>query len=120
MAKPLTLSPTARSLFAILDGLLLFLALEGVFYAVADLVWAVLAALLAGYTAARVAHRSPVIHGVITAIPFFLLSAFNLSKGIGDRRTPFVLAYNLLVPLAVILGSGLYSGRKPQPSAPRR
>ena len=138
MAKPLTLSPTARSLFAILDGLLLFLALEGVFYAVAylglirsfdtptvpylvaNLVWAVLAALLAGYTAARVAHRSPVIHGVITAIPFFLLSVFNLSKGIGDRRTPFVLAYNLLVPLAVILGSGLYSGSKAQPSAPRR
>ncbi len=138
MAKPLKLSPTVRSIFAVLDGLLLFLALEGVFYAIAylglhrsfdtptvpyltaNLVWAVLAALLAGYTAARVSHRSPVVHGIITAIPFFLLSAFNLSKGIGDRRTPFVLAYNILVPLAVILGSFLYSSRKARPSVPRR
>lgn len=138
MAKPLKLSPTARSIFAIIDGLLLFLALEGVFYAIAflglnrsfdtptvpyltaNLLWAVLAALLAGYTAARVAHRSPLMHGVITSIPFFLLAAFNLSKGIGSRRTAFVLAYNILVPLAVILGASLLNARRTPSSAPRR
>jgi peptidoglycan/LPS O-acetylase OafA/YrhL len=137
MAKPLKLSPTVRSIFAIVDGLLLFLALEGVFYAIAflglnrsfdtptipyltaNLVWAVLAALLAGYTAARVAHRSPLAHGVITSIPFFLLGAFNLFKGIGDRRTPFVLAYNTLVPLAVIVGALLLRARKGQSNALR-
>ena len=138
MAKPLKLSPTARSIFAVLDGLLLFVALEGVFYAIAflglqrsfdtptvpyltaNLVWAVLAALLGGYTAGRVAHRSPVLHGFITAVPFILLSLFNLYKGIGDRRTPFVLAYNILVPLAFIAGASLYRGRRaPRATAPR-
>ncbi len=135
MAKSLKLSPTARSIFAVLDGLLLFLALEGVFYAIAflglhrsfdtptvpyltaNLLWAVLAALLGGYTAGRVAHRAPVIHGIITAIPFVLLSLFNLYKGVGDRRTPFVLAYNTLVPLAFLLGAFLYSRRRLQRAA---
>ena len=124
MAK---MSPTARSFFAVLDGLLLFLAIEGIFYAVAylglhrsfdtptvpylttNLLVAVIAALLGGYTAGRVARRSPVLHGIVVAIPFALLAIFNLNKGIGDRRTPFVLAYNLLVPLAFVLGAFLYS-----------
>ncbi len=132
MAKSLKLSPIARSIFAVVDGLLLFLALEGVFYAIAflglhrsfdtpttpyltaNLLWAVLAALLGGYTAARVAHRAPVIHGIVTAVPFVLLSLFNLYKGVGDRRTPFVLAYNILVPLAFVLGAAWYSRRRPQ------
>jgi hypothetical protein len=137
MAASLKLSPTARSFFAVIDGLLLFLALEGLFYAIAflglhrsfdtptvpyltaNLLWAVLAALAGGYTAARVAHRAPVVHGVMTAIPFVLLSLFNLYKGLGGRRTAFVLGYNTLVPLAFILGAYLLSLRRTQRTAVR-
>ena len=132
MTKPLKLSLTARSILAIVDGLLLFLAVDAIFYAVAflglhrsfdtptvpyltaNLLWAVLAALLGGYTAARVARRAPVIHGILTAVPFVLLSIFNLYKGIGDRRTPFVLGYNTLVPFGFIVGSYLLSRRRLQ------
>ncbi len=121
------MSPTARSIFAFIDGLLLFLALEAVFYAVAllglnksfdtptvpylscNLVWSVLAAGPAGYTAARVARRSPLAHGLVLAIPFVLLAAFNISKGLGSRRTLFVLAWNILVPVFCVIGAWLYA-----------
>jgi hypothetical protein len=127
MAKMSNISPTTRSIFALIDGLLLFLALEAIFYAVAflglnlsfdtptrpyllcNLTWAVLSALLAGYTAARVARRSPMTHGIILAVPFVALAVYNLNKGVGGRRTWFVLAYNTLVPLAVLVGAFLYS-----------
>ena len=122
------MNPAARSVFAVIDGLLLFLALEGVFYAVAflglhrsfdtptpfyltcNLLWALLAALLAGITAARVAKRSSLGHGVALAIVLLPLCLFNLNKGLGDRRTPFVLAINLLVPVFCILGASLHHG----------
>ena len=131
------LSPTVRSIFAVLDGLLLFLAVDAVFYLVAflglkrsfdtptipyltaNLLWTVAAALLGGYTAARVAHRNPVLHGLLTAIPFVLLSAFNLHKGLGGQRTPFVLAYNTLVPLSFVVGAFLFSRLRPQRVASR-
>ena len=121
-----------RSLFALVDGLLLFLALEGAFYAVAflalhrsfdtptplyltcNLLWTLLAAGLAGYTAARVAHRSPVLHGVLLAVPLLLLAAFNLQKGLGGQRTGFVLAINLLSPAACIFGAWLAPSRRPK------
>lgn len=121
------MSPTSRSIFAFIDGLLLFLALEAVFYAVAllglnksfdtptvpyltcNLVWSVLAALLAGYTAARVARRSPVAHGLALAVPFLALAIFNIYKGWGDRRMPFVLGWNILVPVCCVVGAWLYA-----------
>jgi hypothetical protein len=124
MAK---MSPTTRSIFALIDGLLLFLALEGIFYAIAflglnlsfdtptrgyllsNLTWAVLSALVAGYTAARVARRSPMTHGLVLAVPFVAVALYNLNKGVGGRRTLFVLSYNTLVPLAVLAGAFLYS-----------
>jgi hypothetical protein len=124
------MSPTARSIFAVIDGLLLFLALEGAFYAVAflglnlsfdtpthtylsaNLVWALLSALAAGYTAARVAHRAAIQHGVALAVPFLALSLFNLNKGLGGRHTPFVVAFNTLVPLAFIWGAYLAGQRR--------
>lgn len=127
MAKTSKMSPATRSIFALFDGLLLFLALEGIFYAVAflglnlsfdtptrpyllsNLTWAVLSALLAGYIAARVAKRSPMAHGIVLALPFVALAIYNLNKGVGGRRTWFVLAYNTLVPLAVLVGAFLYS-----------
>jgi hypothetical protein len=119
----------ARSAFAILDGFLLFLALEAVFYATAylglhlsfdtptvpylacNLVWALLAALAAGYTVARVARHAPVAHGIVLALPLLALGAFNIHKGLGDRRTPYVLALNLLVPVLCIVGAWLFHGR---------
>ena len=123
-----------RSAFALLDGLLLFLALEGAFYAVAflglqrsfdtptplyltcNLLWTLLAATLAGYTAARVAHRRPVLHGVLLAIPFLLLAAFNVQKAMGGQRMPFVLGLNLLSPAVCVRGAWLYGRRR----SPRR
>ena len=122
------MSRTSRSVFAAIDGLLLFLALEGVFYAVAflglnksfdtptpaylacNLSWGLIAAVLGGYTTGKVARRSPWVHGVIAAIPLLLLGLYNLHKGLGNRNTPYVLAFNLLVPLAFVLGAGLFSG----------
>ncbi len=119
----------ARSLFAVVDGLLLFFALEGIFYAIAflglhlsfdtptpayltcNLVWALLSALLAGFVTGRVAGRSPVAHGVALAVVLLPLCLFNLNKGIGNRRTPFVLAINLLAPLLCIAGAWLYQWR---------
>ena len=127
-----------RSVFAVIDGLLLFLALEGAFYAVAflalhrsfdtpttlyltcNLVWAVLAASLGGYTAARVARRSPILHGLAVAFPLILLGAFNLYKGVGDRRTPFVLLLNSLVPLACLWGAFLYARLRERRRRPLR
>lgn len=129
------MSPGVRSLFAIIDGLLLFLAVDGVFYAIAflglkrsfdtptipylssNLVWTIGAALLAGYTAGRVAHRSPVLHGIILAVPFVLLAGFNLHKGIGNQRAWFVIAYNILVPLSFVLGAYLVAQRRSRRSA---
>ena len=120
-----------RSFFAVVDGFLLFLALEGAFYAVAllalhhsfdtptvpylasNLIWTLLAALAAGYLVARIAHRSPVLHGVAMALVLLPLCLFNLNKGIGSRRTLFVVALNLLVPALCIVGAWMYrqSGR---------
>lgn len=118
-----TMSPLARSVFAIVDGILLFLALQGIFYAVAflglhrsfdtptipyltiNLVWAIVSALLAGYTAGRVAHRAPVFHGFLAALPFLAIGMFNLAKGVGGRGTAFVIGYNTLVPIAFLLGA---------------
>lgn len=120
------MSPTSRSFFAFIDALLLFLALEAVFFAVAylglhlsfdtptpayltaNLIWSVLAAGIAGYTTGHVARRAPVGHGVILAGPFILLAVFNLFKGVGGRRTAYVIAWNILVPLFCVLGSWLY------------
>jgi hypothetical protein len=118
-------NPAVRSVFAVIDGLLLFFALEGVFFAVAFLglhrsfdtdtvpylacvlVWAIAAALLSGFVAGRVAGHSPTAHGVALAVPFLLLSLWNLNKGLGNRHTPFVVSINLFVPLALIWGSHL-------------
>ena len=120
---------SARSVFAIVDGLLLFLALEGVFYAIAflglnrsfdtptpaylscNLLWALLAALAAGYTAAKVARRAFLAHGLGVAIPLLLLGLFNLHKGFGNRNTPYVLGINLLVPLLTMAGAALFARR---------
>ncbi len=123
------MSPPVRSVFAFLDGFLLFLALEGAFYALAflglqrsfdtptrlylscNLLWALGSALVAGYTAGRVARRKPVAHGVALAIPFLLLGLYNLNKGVGGRHTFFVVAFNLLIPLGFIWGAYL-AGRR--------
>ncbi|MGI4829365.1 MAG: hypothetical protein ACRYFU_14405 [Janthinobacterium lividum] len=124
------MNSTARSVFAVIDGLLLFLALEGVFYAIAflglhksfdtptptylicNLGWGLVAAVLGGYTAARVARRLPVQHGIAVAVPLLVLGAYNIHKGLGNRNTPYVLAFNIFVPLCCILGAFLYSQRK--------
>ena len=137
MARKSRLSPLARSVFAVVDGLLLFLALEGAFYAVAflglhrsfdtptvpyltsNLVWAVFAGLAAGYTTGRVAWRSPALHGFFTALPLLVMALLNFNKGVGGRRTGFVLIFNILVPLSVLAGAYLvqlrrrtYAGRR--------
>ncbi len=119
----------ARSVFAVIDGLLLFLALEGVFYAVAylglnrsfdtptplylssNLLWALLAALAGGYTAAKVARRAFLAHGAGVAAPLLLLGLSNLHKGLGNRNTPYVLGINLLVPLFCVAGAALFAQR---------
>ncbi len=124
----------ARSVFAVVDGLLLFLALEGVFYAIAflglnrsfdtptpgylscNLLWAMLAALAGGYTAAKVARRAFLAHGIAVAMPLLLLGLFNLHKGFGNRNTPYVLGMNLLVPLFCVAGAALFARRlRPNP-----
>ncbi len=119
------MSPTSRSVFAVVDGLLLFLALEGAFSAVSVLglsrsfdtptpgflssylVWALLAAGAGGFVAGKVAHRKPLAHGLAMAVLLLPLVFFNLHKSQGDRHDPFVLALNLLTPLACIAGSAL-------------
>lgn len=131
------MSSGARSVFAVIDGILLFLALEAVFYAIAllglnmsfdtptpgyllsNLVWTVFAAGVAGYMTGKVARHSPVAHGAALAIPFVLLAIFNMLKGLGGRRTPFVLGWNLLVPLFCIVGAWLYSKHRPRPAKVR-
>ena len=125
MAKVAEMTSTTRSVFAVIDGLLLFLALEGIFYAIAflglhksfdtptplylscNVIWGLVAAILGGYTTGKVARRSPVVHGVIAAIPLLLLGLYNLHKGLGDRNMPYVLAMNLLVPVAFVVGAWL-------------
>lgn len=132
------MSSGARSVFAVIDGFLLFLALEGVFYAIAllglgrsfdtptpgyllcNLIWTVIAAGIAGYVTGMVARHSPVAHGAALAIPFVLLAIFNIIKGLGSRRTPFVLGWNVLVPLCCILGAWLYSKHRPRAALSRR
>ena len=124
------MSPTARSIFAVVDGLLLFFALEGVFYAIAflglhrsfdtpthlylscNLLWAFLSALLAGFATGRVARRNPVAHGFALAVPFLVLSLFNLNKGLGGLHTLFVIGINVLVPVGFLLGSSLAGRRR--------
>lgn len=124
------MSPNARSVFAIVDGLLLFFALQGAFYAIALLglnksfdtptrlylacnaSWAFVSALAAGFAAGRVARRHPLAHGVALAVPFLLLSLFNLNKGFGGRHTLFVVCINILVPLGFILGAFFAENRR--------
>lgn len=119
------MSPTSRSVFAVVDGLLLFVALEGVFSAVSVLglgmsfdtptplfltsylVWALMAAAAGGFLAGRVAHRNPVAHGIAMAVVLLPLVFFNLHKGLGNRRDAFVFGLNLLTPVACIVGSAL-------------
>lgn len=122
-------NPALRSVFAVVDGLLMFVAVDALFYLVAylglhrsfdtptvpyltsNLIWAIVSALVGGYTAGWVAKRAPVLHGLIAALPLIAIAAFNLNKGVGSRRTPFVLAFNVLVPLAMIAGAYLESRR---------
>ena len=127
-----------RSLLAVVDGLLLFLALEGVFSAISVLglgrsfdtpttlfltsylAWALLAAGAGGYLAGRVARRRPVAHGIAMAILLLPLVIFNLHKGAGNQHGVFVYSLNLLTPVACIVGSAL-NRRTPQlDSGPRR
>ena len=105
------MSRTSRSVFAVIDGLLLFLALEGVFYAIAFLGLHRIAAALGGYTTGKGARRSPVAHGIVAGMPLLLLGLYNLHKGDGNRNTPYVLALNLLVPLAFVLAAWIYARR---------
>ncbi len=115
------MSPASRSVFAVVDGLLLFVALEGVFSAVSVLglgrsfdtptpvfltsylVWALLAATAGGFVAGKVAHRKPVAHGIAMAVLLLPLAIYNFHKGLNS----FVLGLNLLTPLACIVGSAL-------------
>lgn len=117
------MSPASRSVFAVVDGLLLFLALEGVFSAISVLglgasfdtptplfltsylVWALVAATAGGFVAGKVAHRRPVAHGLAMAVVLLPLVIFNLHKGLGGRRDAFVAALNLLTPVACIVGA---------------
>lgn len=119
------MNPATRSVFAVIDGLLLFLALEGVFSAISVLglgrsfdtptagfltsylIWALLSAVAGGFVAGRVAHRNPVTHGIILAALLLPLIIFNLHKGLGNQRDAFVYALNLLTPVAIIAGSAL-------------
>ena len=119
------MSPAFRSLFAVVDGLLLFFALEGVFSAISVLglgrsfdtptplflscylVWALLAAAAGGYVAGRVARRKPIAHGLAIAVFLLPLVVLNLHKGLGNQRQTFVYALNLLTPVACIAGSAL-------------
>lgn len=128
------MSPPIRSAFAFLDGFLLFLALEGAFYAIAflglhrsfdtptrlylscNLLWALGSALAAGYIAGEVARRKPVAHGAALAVPFLLLGLYNLNKGLGGRHTFFVVAFNLFVPLGFIWGAYLAGERSGLPT----
>ena len=86
-------------------------------YLSSNLIWALLSALVAGFVTARVARRSPVAHGVALAVPFLLLSLYNLNKGLGGRHTFFVVAFNLFVPLAFIWGAYLAGQRRPATSS---
>lgn len=124
------MSPTFRSVFSVIDGLLLFLALEGVFSAVSVLglnrsfdtptplfltsylVWALLAAGAGGYLAGKVARRSPIAHGIALAVVLLPLVLFNLHKGAGNQRDVFVFTLNLLTPVACIVGSALNRGTR--------
>lgn len=117
----LMMKPAVRSAFAVVDGLLLFIALEGIFSAISVLglgrsfdtptplfltsylVWALVAATAGGFLAGKVAHRKPVVHGIIMAIILLPLVFFNLHKGLNA----FVLGLNLLTPVACILGAAL-------------
>lgn len=127
------MSPATRSIFAVVDGLLLFLALEGVFSAISVLglgrsfdtptagfltsylLWALLSAIAGGFVAGRVAHRNPVTHGLILAVLLLPLIVFNLHKGLGNQRDPFVYALNLLTPVAIVAGSA-FNRRVPRRS----
>ena len=115
------MNPAARSVFAVVDGLLLFVALEGVFSAISVLglgrsfdtptplfltsylVWALLAGVAGGFIAGKVAHRKPVAHGIAMAVILLPLVFFNLHKGLNA----FVLGLNVLTPLACVVGSSL-------------
>ena len=115
------MSPASRSVFAVVDGLLLFVALEGAFSAISVLglgrsfdtptpvfltsylVWALLAATAGGFVAGKVAHRKPVTHGIAMALLLVPLAFFNFHKGLNA----FVIGLNLLTPVACIVGSAL-------------
>ncbi len=121
----MTMSPAFRSVFAVVDGLLLFLALEGLFSAISVLglgasfdtptpffltgylVWALVAAAFGGLVSGRVAHRKPVGHGIALAVLLLPLVFFNLHRGLGGHRDAFVLGLNLLTPVACVAGAAL-------------
>lgn len=118
-----------RSVFSIVVGFAVFYALQGACsyaalhvlqrnfdtptagYLVSNLLYTFVSAVIGGYVAARIAHRSPVAHGLALAILMALLSIQSIIKGFGSQETWFVLARAAGAPLFAVVGAALDARR---------
>ena len=119
------MAPWLRSTLAVLAGLVVFYALEGLGYwicfhtlhvrydtptreyEIASLVYTFAAAIGGGYAAAVLGGRNPVSHGVGLAMLLFGLDTINLAKSAGSMHIQYVLMMNIGVPLLAIFGAFL-------------
>lgn len=118
-----------RSVLSVLTGFIVFYAFQGVCtylcshvlqmnfdtptrgYLFANIAYTLLAALLGGYVAARIAPRAPFVHGLATALLMLPLAILNLNKGFGSQETLTVVIRSIGTPLFAILGAALDASR---------
>ncbi len=118
-----------RSVLSVLTGFVVFYALQGGCtylsshvlqmnfdtptrgYLLANIAYTLLAALIGGYVAARVAPRAPFVHGLVTALLMLPLAILNLNKGLGSQETLTVVIRSVGTPIFAILGAALDASR---------
>ena len=76
-------------------------------YLSANLLFSVIAALLGGWAAARMAHQQPLAHALALAGLMFGVAMFSLLQGVIDQPAWYGLVLALVMPLVALLGGWL-------------
>ena len=82
-------------------------------YLTLNILYSIAAALLGGCVTAKIARRSPIVHGVALALIMLALSLVTFSTSAGGQPLGYRIFVVIALPLAAVAGSALT--RQPRP-----